>query len=251
MTFSGIPESRVFFQEQCASTNDIVFELLPQHAGAIVWTLNQTHGRGSRGRQWISNQGSGLAFSIGWSQAPLPSEFPFPLFAGVVLYKTLIASFPQLAGSLWLKWPNDLVCQGRKLCGILCESRWLGTDKVQTVLGLGINLKNDTIYQSIEKPWTTLENEGIRMVPHEFVNQLVGEFSAGTQLTPDQVCAQWEEGCQWKRGTYLEVQNDGSWLGGHYLGLSPQGGIRIRDAAGKETVIIQAETDFMVVNGRR
>lgn len=101
--------------------------------GAICASLNQTAGRGRRGRTWNGQPGEMLAISILQKQL-LPSSIT--LVAGLAVAKAL----EKVGGkSVQLKWPNDILVDKRKCAGILCESSICG-ERMSTIIGIGINL---------------------------------------------------------------------------------------------------------------
>lgn len=101
--------------------------------GALVTADVQTHGRGRLGRAWESLPGGLYASLIikprgaGWSAVGLA--------VGLGLLEGLARWLPQAQ----LKWPNDVLCGGRKLAGVLCESRWFG-GVAELVAGFGVNV---------------------------------------------------------------------------------------------------------------
>lgn len=109
------------------------------HGTAFV-AARQQSGRGSRGRAWVSERG-GLWCSI-VARPPRADAFAaLSLRVGLAVAEALEASLPSLP-ALQLKWPNDLLAEGRKLGGILCEASWSGADCRWVVVGLGINVRN-------------------------------------------------------------------------------------------------------------
>ncbi len=103
----------------------------------VVSVNRQTAGRGRAGRLWESPPG-GLWFSIVWPTVQPPDRYlGVPLAIGL----SLIAAIEEVCGLCCsLKWPNDLLFRGRKLCGILCEmdSRQMPA----LIIGIGINTNN-------------------------------------------------------------------------------------------------------------
>jgi|Deesub1362B_J571_1020462.scaffolds.fasta_scaffold00140_12 BirA family biotin operon repressor/biotin-[acetyl-CoA-carboxylase] ligase len=120
----------VFFKE-IDSTNRIARELNE----AVVMAEKQIKGRGRLGRYWMSESG-GLYFSMTLSPGLPVSEVPkLTLTAGVAVAEAL--SFANAK----LKWPNDVLVDGKKVCGILSEV--VGEDlRVKVVVGVGINVSN-------------------------------------------------------------------------------------------------------------
>lgn len=101
---------------------------------------NQTAGRGRAGRSWLSTPGAALMFSLAWRfKGPLHRMTGLPMAVGVALAETIAA----LGVPVQIKWPNDLLRDGKKLAGILVEtqtSRKDGDGAVWAVIGVGINL---------------------------------------------------------------------------------------------------------------
>jgi BirA family biotin operon repressor/biotin-[acetyl-CoA-carboxylase] ligase len=101
---------------------------------------NQTAGRGRAGRSWLSRPGAALMFSLAWRfKGPLHRMSGLPMAVGVALAETIAS----LGVPVQIKWPNDLLRDGKKLAGILVETqaaRKDGDGAVWAVIGVGINL---------------------------------------------------------------------------------------------------------------
>ena len=122
------------------STNDHLYAAPPPTPGAarVAFAELQSAGRGRRGRRWIAPFGSGLTFSISWTFAETPADLPaLGLALGVAIAKVLCGLGAQ---SLSLKWPNDLLHDGRKLGGLLTQLRQESGGAATVVAGLGLNL---------------------------------------------------------------------------------------------------------------
>ena len=128
-----------------ASTNDYALEWLRRGApdGALVSADEQTAGRGRLGRPWSSPPGRDIYASATLRPGLPASGFgALALAVGVGLREGLVRAFNGQLDELALKWPNDLLLGGRKLAGILCESRWRGRE-VEIVIGFGINVHRE------------------------------------------------------------------------------------------------------------
>lgn len=125
-----------------SSTNDAARDLALAGAahGTAVVAEEQTRGRGTRGKAWHSPRGPGLYASFilrGTEGGALPSLHLLPLAAGLAASDAVLAA----AGvAVKLKWPNDLVHDGKKLGGILSEGVTQGVDGGFAVVGVGINV---------------------------------------------------------------------------------------------------------------
>jgi BirA family biotin operon repressor/biotin-[acetyl-CoA-carboxylase] ligase len=122
------------------STNEYLHSASPPPPGTarVAFAELQTAGRGRRGRRWIAPFGSGLTFSIAWTFAETPADLSaLGLALGVTVAKTL-RRFG--AHSVALKWPNDLLVEGRKLGGLLTQLRQEAGGSATVVAGLGLNI---------------------------------------------------------------------------------------------------------------
>lgn len=122
----------------CDSTNAVLLARAETGAasGTVVIAERQTTGRGRRGRQWFASPGDSLCFSLLWRFSPDTSPAGLSLAIGVAVARSLAkAGVPGLA----LKWPNDVLLDGRKLGGILVEL--LPGAPHAAVIGIGLNLR--------------------------------------------------------------------------------------------------------------
>ena len=150
---------------ETASTNDVAREwaLTGAPDGALVVAARQTRGRGRRERTWDSPAGTGLYASFvlrpDWPADQAPN---LAIVAGMAAFRAL-----EKAGvrDLRMKWPNDVLANGRKICGVLVEPR-LGAGRIEfAVAGIGINVGQgaDDFPPDLRQPATScrLENAPI------------------------------------------------------------------------------------------
>jgi len=124
------------------STNDLALDLLQSGAphGTTVVADRQTAGRGQRGRAWHSPAGLGLYVSS-VLRGDRPVASPTLVVAAVGL--GLAEGLERVTGvRIEIKWPNDLWCDGRKVSGILVESRGYRPEAPAFVAGMGINVNH-------------------------------------------------------------------------------------------------------------
>ncbi len=134
------PALRVVRVARTRSTQDVVLRAAREGAdeGYTCLTAEQTSGRGRQGRQWVAPSGTGLLASVLVRRSPgVATGIPFA--AGLAIVDVLAAEYGVRAG---LKWPNDVLVEGRKLAGFLCEVEpgTAGDGRVAIALGLGVNL---------------------------------------------------------------------------------------------------------------
>lgn len=134
----GVP--RVVLLAQCPSSLDAAHELGATGcgAGAVVLADEQTAGRGRDGRVWHSPAGGiWLAMVL---RPPGVELAAASIRAGLIVADIV----DELLGApvSRVKWPNDVLCEDRKLAGVLCEGRWQGDALQWLAVGVGINVTN-------------------------------------------------------------------------------------------------------------
>lgn len=132
---------RVEFLMSVDSTNRHLADAPPAPAGRaqLCVTELQTAGRGRRGRSWLAPFGSGICMSLSWQFPEAPPTFAaLSLAVGVAA----VSAFHRRGVlGVGLKWPNDLIWEGRKLGGILIEMRGESAGPAHVVIGLGVNMR--------------------------------------------------------------------------------------------------------------
>ncbi len=125
---------------ETASTNDVAREwaLAGAPDGALVVAARQTRGRGRRERIWDSPAGSGLYASfVLRPDGPAEQAPNLAIVAGMAAFRALDKAGVK---DLRIKWPNDVLAGGKKICGVLVEPR-LGAGRIEfAVAGIGINV---------------------------------------------------------------------------------------------------------------
>jgi BirA family biotin operon repressor/biotin-[acetyl-CoA-carboxylase] ligase len=132
---------RLATHEVLPSTNAAALQHAVEHDGDTppLWLVarEQTEGRGRRGNGWISPPGNLYATLL--LLEPAPRRAPELSFvAALAVHDAIGERAPMLADRLALKWPNDVLCDGRKLAGILLEGR-MRAEKITVAIGIGVN----------------------------------------------------------------------------------------------------------------
>jgi BirA family biotin operon repressor/biotin-[acetyl-CoA-carboxylase] ligase len=138
--FTGRLGGQVYFFESIDSTNRIAFQLAIDGAieGTLVIADAQTHGKGRLNRIWISPAGCNLYISMVFRPDIHPEAAPqLSILAGAAVAETLKA---YIASGVSLKWPNDVLVGGKKICGILTELRSHAGKVDFIVVGIGLNV---------------------------------------------------------------------------------------------------------------
>ncbi|MFN3199242.1 MAG: biotin--[acetyl-CoA-carboxylase] ligase [Bradymonadia bacterium] len=236
-----IPDRGLLWLSACDSTNDEAWDRVNDPAVQAVATDQQHRGRGRRGRSWHSPPGMGLYLS--WIARPtLPPELGgwLPLMAAVAAARVCEhhGITPQL------KWPNDLLLDGGKLAGILCEARAQGA-RWQAVVGIGLNLRTPEGGFPEGVPGTALDLPS-EISPREIARQMVESLNAGLremEARPSDLTAlaQAWEARSLPHGTPLRR---GEWVG-TFEGLAPDGSLKLKRPDGTVEVIRTGEVELI------
>jgi len=131
---------KIYSYKETSSTNDAAYHLAAsgEKEGSVVIAESQTAGRGRMGRQWVSPKFKGAYFSVILRPDILPKEVSsITLFSALSVAKTIREMFDLAA---FIKWPNDVLINNKKICGILTEMN-AETDKINfVIIGIGINI---------------------------------------------------------------------------------------------------------------
>ena len=143
---ADLPLGGIRYFERIGSTNDEAAAWLKQGCPdlALVVADAQSAGRGRAGRKWFTPPGAGLAFSLvlraGDATRQLLAQGNTARLNGLGALAVCQALQEQHSLPAQIKWPNDVIVNGRKLAGVLAEAHWLGSELSAVVLGIGINL---------------------------------------------------------------------------------------------------------------
>jgi BirA family biotin operon repressor/biotin-[acetyl-CoA-carboxylase] ligase len=127
----------------CASTSDYLkqnISRLEADFPLMVSTAVQTAGRGRENRAWVSTENLGIYATFGFV---LPDKSGLSLLA-IASGIAVIDMLENWTGKAFaLKWPNDILADGKKIAGILCETV-INADKIICLVGIGVNVNHDT-----------------------------------------------------------------------------------------------------------
>ena len=132
------------YRARCASTNATLRQIAESgRSGTTLVTDEQTGGRGRLGRTWVSAPGLDLTFSVLVRPALAPARgHLLALATGVAVAEVLEQGF-GLRGQVMLKWPNDVLLDGKKVCGILLEASADAERVLWAVAGIGLNVNSE------------------------------------------------------------------------------------------------------------
>jgi BirA family transcriptional regulator, biotin operon repressor / biotin---[acetyl-CoA-carboxylase] ligase len=198
---------------ETGSTNDDAAKLLgePEAAGRVLVADYQTAGHGRRARSWVAPRGSALLFT-----AILPEPLPTRALWALPFWTALgVADGIETASGLrvTLQWPNDLLLEGRKCCGILCISRVAGNE-AWAGCGVGINVlrpKDDPTLEPIVPLPAFLSEFAPSVAREALLSEILSAFqrSVSELADPAAVARAWEQRAV-LAGTPYRILIDGS-----------------------------------------
>lgn len=148
----------------------------------VFVALQQTAGRGRRGRTWISNTEDGLWFSFLLRPEAEPGTASMiTLLFGLCILKAIQKTCNIPAG---IKWPNDIISlhNGKKLCGILSETSMEDNRISYAVVGCGINVLQTSFPEDIEAVATSIHMEGAEITRTQMLAAVLREVAAGYRI---------------------------------------------------------------------
>jgi BirA family biotin operon repressor/biotin-[acetyl-CoA-carboxylase] ligase len=225
-----LPEGwRLEYHDRVGSTNDVAKDLARGGAaeGTLVWALEQTGGRGRRGRVWASPPGN-LYSSLILRPACPPEEAAQLGFIAALAIGDALAGIAPAGAAVALKWPNDVLLEGRKVAGILLESE-IGAERKPAfiVVGAGVNLVSSP--SETEFPATFLLAEsGVRVAPEIMLEAYAGAFAVWLRIWREEgfapVRAAWRARAI-AIGEPIRVRLDSATLCGRFADIDPQGAL--------------------------
>jgi BirA family biotin operon repressor/biotin-[acetyl-CoA-carboxylase] ligase len=144
----------IIFLPETNSTNSYAIDLLKNvnlPEGTVVHTANQTKGRGQRNTAWLSEPASNLTASIILRPTFLDIKNQFFLYQVIALacYDAMAELLNSSQIDIKIKWPNDILVNRKKVCGILIENNILNNQMNWCVAGIGMNVNQETFDGSI------------------------------------------------------------------------------------------------------
>lgn len=145
---------------EVVSTNTLLKEMLLEDASLphfmVVSADYQTSGRGQRENKWESEQEANLLFSLLLRPEELKATDAFAISR--IVSVAIVKWLAKYVGNVSIKWPNDIYCGDKKICGILIENSIMGSNLSTAIIGVGININQTSFSQFIPNP-TSLQIE--------------------------------------------------------------------------------------------
>lgn len=145
-----------------------------------ILALEQTAGRGRRGRAWVNPAGN-FAATLVLHPTETPDVVALRSFVTSLALYDAFATVTGRPQGLSLKWPNDVLLNGGKVAGILLESVGMARDIRHIGIGIGVNLKQAPVPDEVEagalRPVSLLSETGVDVTPEEFLDVLAPAYA--------------------------------------------------------------------------
>jgi BirA family biotin operon repressor/biotin-[acetyl-CoA-carboxylase] ligase len=237
---------RILHYFKTDSTNSVAMALAArgEEHGTVVVAEEQTAGRGRLGRVWYSEKSSGIYISVILRPALAPAAAPMlTLMAGLAVHRAIETSTGLAAD---IRWPNDVLVSGRKVCGILTEMS-AELDRLHAVvLGIGINVNHREIPDELKPIATSLRIETGKTVSRvqvlaALLKEIQKHYDLLLQAGGATIIERWSAASTFAEGKPIRVLTNSGGYRALTAGLSPSGALRVRRSDGREETLVAGE----------
>lgn len=225
---------KIEYYQVLESTNTEAWELIQDSAahGTVVITDNQTAGKGRGAKAWASSPDRSLTFSIILKHDNILNPSLVPLAAGIAVAKAM----EPFGIRAELKWPNDIMIEGKKTGGILCESKYRGELLTAMVIGIGMNVNEEAEDFSdalSEIAASMFIVSGVRQQRERVLAECLNSLENCLMESDETVIRNWTELCG-HIGKNISFTVDGKTTEGKFIGLN-SAGTAVIESNGEQT----------------
>ena len=246
---------RVMYYPEIDSTNNQALKLfkIEIENGSVIVADHQTAGRGRRHRIWVAPAGKALLFSIMISRAGDPMKFPVYTCMAALAVAEAISNLYSLPVSV--KWPNDVLINEKKVCGILTELANNKENQQGVIVGIGINV-NQTLEElkfSVLMPATSLLIERQEFTPRgpllrEILRQFDSYYVDFLQGKTEEILRRWK-GLSTLLGHPVKIVTSQGEITGLAMDIESDGALVVRQNSGFLTRILSGDVEKIAWKG--
>lgn len=245
------PGFKMIELESIDSTNNFLKSYRPlQPCDMILVTAEyQSRGRGQIGNSWESERSKNLLFSL--------KVHPRFLEAGQMFRISQVAAlavhdaFARYTEGISIKWPNDVYWNDRKICGMLIENDWMGKQLEQSIIGIGMNVNQETFIGDAPNPVSLRQILGQdterRFVLELFMESFQKYYRMLQRGEADTVDAQYRKALYRKEGWHL-YEDEGGRFRARIADVEPDGHLILEDEQGQQRKYAFKEVRY-ILNG--
>ncbi len=237
---------RIFHFFKTDSTNLVALELghAGEPEGAVVLAEEQTAGRGRAGRKWHSERAAGIYVTVLLRPKLAPVQAPLLTMMAGLSAHTAVQALTGL--TVDLKWPNDLLIQGKKVGGILTEMHAEPGQIRFVIVGIGLNVNQEKFPGELVNTATSLRVEtGKPQSRMELLVRLLREFESDYNRFLREgvasVVARFESISSYAKGKRVRVTNGSESYAGTTAGLGPEGLLQVQRDDGRMMTVIAGD----------
>ncbi len=211
---------------------------------SVYWAKRQTAGRGRRGRSWMSEPGNLFVSLLLKPDCPLAQAAQLSFVSALAVSDMLLKA--GAGDRAALKWPNDVLVGGAKICGILLEATSTGTKADAVIVGIGVNLAShpdDTPYPATDFRHAGLDDASPDQALTWLLEAFELRYAAWHERGFAAVRADWLVRA-WRLGQDIQVRLDGETLTGRFAELDETGALVVETASGERRNITAGDVYF-------
>lgn len=238
----------IIYFEEIPSTNKYS-KLINDGDDILVITDHQTTGSGRLGRQWQSTSGNDIAITlIKKIEISIEEIHLINFYTSYIVYITLKELFNSSEYNFSLKWPNDILIQNKKVCGILSEIQHINDKKKKFIIGIGVNCNTTEFEKELISKATSLKiATGKQINREEIISRLIKNFYKNFEMLndPAQLISIWKEGSDLmnKEINFKILDNDNE-FSAVIINIDNDGGLRLRLNDGSVKVFYSGDITF-------
>jgi BirA family biotin operon repressor/biotin-[acetyl-CoA-carboxylase] ligase len=160
--------------------------------GDCVFTHNQTAGRGQAGNSWHTESGKNMTASLllEWYKLPIEKRFTISQMIAISILSELKTLLPNK--NVQIKWPNDVLVDGKKIAGILIENNFHNKYISESIIGVGLNINQTDFSTLLPKQITSLKSElgisqSIEQIILRICQSILDEYNSGMINHPSSI----------------------------------------------------------------
>lgn len=214
------------------STNRFLLDENDCPGGTVVLADYQSAGRGRFERMWQSPPGDALLFSIVLKEKFCDFSLSvYPLLSAVAVFNGLNSVLPE-STRLTVKWPNDLLLNGKKVCGILAQSRMKGSKCEKLVVGIGLNVNQPPEFfrKDLKKATSVFQETGKLWNRFEILKRVLEEMDLLLNILQDSgecsIIQMWQRACD-SMGRKIAIDDGRKIVEGIFTGIAEDGALQL------------------------
>jgi len=173
----------ITYFESISSTNSVLLEKSKKKSKknakswTVLWTKNQTNGRGYAGNVWEIEKDENLAFSF---LIKCNLDYEDLIYFNQWVSYVLALNFSSKFDNVFIKWPNDIILNNKKVCGVLIET-YKAVNELNIIVGVGVNVNQEN-FENLNQAGSLFTETGEKYDIEEILSDLLTYFESNYDL---------------------------------------------------------------------